>query len=67
MRRRAYERKEALADDIKMFLGVPPFNNPTNIKFRDRYFARHLERVYNAPLHDLAKEAGYDRADLRFR
>lgn len=37
-------------EDMKKFLGLPPFNGPSNICMNDPYFARELEEKYGRPI-----------------
>lgn len=36
--------------DIMKFLGLPPYNTPSNICMNDAYFGKEIEKKYGRPL-----------------
>lgn len=52
------EYPDDVVHDLKMFLGLPPFNTPSNFCYLDGYFALSIEKKYGKKISDLKKEAG---------
>lgn len=47
-----------LVEDLKQLLGLPPFNEPSNINWGDAYFGKSLERKYGRNIPQLRKMVG---------
>lgn len=41
-----------IVDDAKKFLGLDPYNQPSNTSLNDPYFELHCEKTYGAKLWD---------------
>lgn len=53
-----YPEPDDLEHDLKMFLGLPPFNTPSNFCYLDGYFALSIEKKYGKKIAQLKAEVG---------
>jgi hypothetical protein len=53
--------KEKAIKDLKMFEGLPPYDDGGNICRGDGYFAKDIERRYGMTIEQLWKETGFDK------
>ena len=55
---------EELEKDVRMLLGLPPYDGPTNICWNDNYFAHSLKIKYGEKaLRDMEKKLRAKRKD----
>lgn len=47
-----------MIEDLKKFLGLAPYNTPSNISCGDGYFKMAIEKKYGDTIENLCKKAG---------
>lgn len=54
-------------DELKMLMGLPPYNNWSNICYGDGYFAQSLVQKYGMSIQELKQETKMLRDEAEFR
>jgi len=47
-----------MADDVKKFFGLPPYNTPDNIVYRDGYFASAFQNRWGMTVEEARRKLG---------
>jgi hypothetical protein len=48
-----HEQKEKARDELRKFLGLPPYNTPANPDVHDAYFSHAIEVRYGMSINEL--------------